>query len=45
MLMVVGNLQPPEHVTDMADNTIKTTPKDSYGPIVMSGTCLGASHE
>ena len=45
MLMIVGNLQPPKHVTDMADNTIKTTPKDSYGPIVMSGTCLGASHE
>ena len=34
-----------KHVTDMADNTIKTTPKDSYGPIVLSGTILGASHE
>jgi hypothetical protein len=28
MLMIVGNLQPPKHVTDMADITIKTTPKD-----------------
>ena len=45
MLMIVGNLQPPKHATDMADNTIKTTPKDSYGPIVLSGTILGASHE
>ena len=45
MLMIVGNLQPPKHVTDMADNTIKTTSKDSYGPIVLSGTILGASHE
>ena len=45
MLMIVGNLQPPKHVTDMADNTIKTTPKDSYKPIVLSGTILGASHD
>ena len=45
MLMIVGNLQPPKHVTDMADNTIKTTPKDSYWPIVSSRTFLGASHE
>jgi hypothetical protein len=45
MFMIVGNLQPPKHVTDMADDTIKTTPKDSYCPIVMSDTCLGASHE
>ena len=45
MLMIVGNLGTPKHVTDMADDTIKTTPKDSYGPIVLSGTILGASHE
>ena len=37
MLMIVGNLQPPKHVTDMADNTIlklrqKTpTTKDGVG--------------
>jgi hypothetical protein len=34
MLMIVaqfvGNLQPPKHATDMADDTIKTTPTDSY---------------
>ena len=35
MLMIVGNLQPPKHVTDMADNTIKITPKDSYWAIVL----------
>ena len=45
MPMIVGNLQPPKHVTDMADDTITTTPTDTYGPIVLSGTILGASHE